>query len=637
MNNFKLSCRIAQDIAIQRTAQSLFKIIQSMSEKDREKFFLRINGEITPTKSLISQEVLLAKNFLSGLNPIFIKLVLTELTKMFIKNSFNKIAQQPYIPTTDVIIEPIDPLVQQAVNKIKQTDPNFFLHVEKIIVHFGGGAGNLGYVKRGLNDNPRIIHIYKDRIKEIIQKQFNGDMNASNFEQAVQLAIAEVIAHEKTHIGEKPEEFFHDELEAERSGIEVAKKLKPQFADDLSNAILVLNDVREKYLPSIAMAEPNLSFLIYCRYDDKYNITKEGIHLLCSSNTYPIIKELEDICEFNNDKIMLVAKNFGHIEKIADLSLNSIDFALGLAKFQYNIGLKPTGKINSRILKKFANIKFKNFPRNFGIVVPNKLYRGGIIEHPFQARALRDQCGVKRIISLHEDPEIVRICNFIGIEHVPAYLKWGESHELGRQVFGDSISNFLMEKPTYIHCFYGEDRTGGVIARFRTENGWPCRLAYLEAKAYGFKDVFVPLIEWFTEPTNELPPIDLDKMKIKFKELIANNKDYIYDKTSGNSTYTKPLVKGLFANRYFDKNDIILDKYDFLESINYSNDPNAILEQDNDKSILKALTFIPRNKEITISIEQDLIESGLVNYEDITPFSITPPLSIGSLNELIEK
>lgn len=91
MNNFKLSCRIAQDIAIQRTAQSLFKIIQSMSEKDREKFFLRINGEITPTKSLISQEVLLAKNFLSGLNPIFIKLVLTELTKMFIKDSFSEL------------------------------------------------------------------------------------------------------------------------------------------------------------------------------------------------------------------------------------------------------------------------------------------------------------------------------------------------------------------------------------------------------------------------------------------------------------------------------------------------------------------------------------------------------------------
>ena len=103
----------------------------------------------------------------------------------------SKRSQDKYVPTPNVVIEPVDPLVQQAVNKIKQINPNFFLQVEKIVVHFGGGAGNLGYVKRGPSDNPRVIHIYKDRIKEIIQKQLGGAFNAKNFEQAVQQALGD--------------------------------------------------------------------------------------------------------------------------------------------------------------------------------------------------------------------------------------------------------------------------------------------------------------------------------------------------------------------------------------------------------------------------------------------------------------
>jgi hypothetical protein len=76
----------------------------------------------------------------------------------------------PYTPTPNVVIEPVDPLVQRAVNDIKQKDPNFFAQVEKIVVHFGGGAGQLGHVARGPNENPRAIHIYKDRIRSIMER-----------------------------------------------------------------------------------------------------------------------------------------------------------------------------------------------------------------------------------------------------------------------------------------------------------------------------------------------------------------------------------------------------------------------------------------------------------------------------------
>jgi len=429
----------------------------------------------------------------------------------------SKRAQQPqpsYTPTPNIVIEPVDPLVQQAVNKIKQTDPNFFLQVEKIVVHFGGGAGHLGYVKRGPDDNPRVIHIYKDRIKEIIQRDLGGNMNAANFEQAVQAAIAEVIGHERAHIGEKPEEFFHDEPEAERGGAEILQKIKPQFVDDLLNASLVLDDIRKKYLPNTPMSEPNLPFVIYCKHANNKQIIREGIKILCADDMSPVVLEIQEARQFNKDKINTFAKRLGLIEKIAGIDFDTDDFVLRIAEFQILCGLKPTGKINEDIFKKVANIRFSEFPKNFGIVIPGKLYRGALIDRPIQLRALRDQCGVQRVVSLHDNFEMPRICSFLGIEHVPAHMERCSIEEPGRRVFEDSVSEFLLQKPTYIHCYYGQDRTGGVIARLRTEMGWPCKLAYLEAKSYGFKDIFADFIDWFCEPTGESPPVNTDKIRM---------------------------------------------------------------------------------------------------------------------------
>jgi len=431
----------------------------------------------------------------------------------------SKRAQQPkpsYVPTPNIVIEPIDPLVQQAVNKIKQSDPNFFMQVEKIVVHFGGGAGHLGYVKRGPGESPRVIHIYKDRIRDIIQRDLGGNMNAKNFEQAVQLSIAEVIGHEKTHIGEKPEEFFHGESEAERGGTALVQKLKPQFADDdLLEAALALDQIREKYLPHVPMSEPNLPFMLYCKRKDNDNMIREAIRILCAPEVRSAIVEIQEACDFNSNKISAAAQNLGFIEKIAGLNFDSTEFAMCVAHFQAVKNLKPTGKLDNLTLRKIAEMmKFQDFPRNFGIVIPGQLYRGGLLEHPAQVRALRDQCGVKRIVSLHDNPEVPRICKFLGIEHVPAFMEQCAPEELGRKVFGNSVSDFLLQKPTYIHCYYGQDRTGGVIARLRTEMGWPCKLAYLEAKSLGFKDIFADFIDWFCEPSGEKPPVDTDKIRV---------------------------------------------------------------------------------------------------------------------------
>lgn len=101
MTNFPLSCRIkkeAQDAAAQRTAQSLFKIIQFLfyrvPEKDKQRYFSRVRGKIVrmspaqlgskkmPATIVIGQAIALTKNLLRGLNPVFTKSVLVELTKI---------------------------------------------------------------------------------------------------------------------------------------------------------------------------------------------------------------------------------------------------------------------------------------------------------------------------------------------------------------------------------------------------------------------------------------------------------------------------------------------------------------------------------------------------------------------------
>jgi hypothetical protein len=117
------------------------------------------------------------------------------------------------------------------------------------------------------------------------------------------------------------------------------------------------------------------------------------------------------------------------------------------------------------------------------------------------------------MISLHDNPDMARMCGLLGIQHVPAFMSNGSPEELGRKVLGDSVLGFIGDTPTYIHCFYGADRASSVVARIRTESGWPCKLAYAEAKAYGFKDMFADLIDWFSEPCEEKLDIDTDAIR----------------------------------------------------------------------------------------------------------------------------
>lgn len=419
--------------------------------------------------------------------------------------------EKPYVPSPNVVIKPMDPLIQQVVNDMRKVDPNYFMDVDEIVVE-SGGSSQLGYVKRGPSDSPRTIHIFKDRIRGIIQQNYGNQLTGAAFQKAVHDAIAEVIGHEKTHIGKEPEKAFKGEGEAERGGAEMLGKMKP--ADDaLVQAAIELCSIREKLLPSMPMTEPNLAFVAYSCVGDRCALVREGMSLFKSGSIHPAASELCRAASLNATGLDLVSWRMAGMVPAKSHPYSS-EFALKTACLQAVSGLRPTGVFDRHIAVKITDsVDFHMFPKNFGVVVPGRLYRGGLPDRFEHLQALTNECGVKRIVSLHDEPHVAFMCKILGLQHVPAYLETGAPGEPGRKTLGDSVSSFLMEVPTYVHCLHGQDRTGGVIARFRTENGWSRRQAYLEAKAYGMQDMFVDLIEWFCEKGSGELPIDTSKIR----------------------------------------------------------------------------------------------------------------------------
>lgn len=512
-----------------------------------------------------------------------------------------------------VIIEPWDNAVDKAMKIIQSKDPGLLKNVKKIVVHPGTGSGQLGHVEMGTGKDPQEIHVFKDRIKQIVTQQAGGTkttLTTDELESAIVNGIIETISHEIGHIGPQrtveqiQTQPFLGEPEAEResktfmSKIQMAKdveikdsdihgdglfakkefeqddyiapalkddynkskeleyinhsktpnaeiaedkdgygiyalkkinkndeitidydetdelikvdkdfdrdsKIKLEVKDLLNDALTFLSNLSEKL--NVEIYEPDLKFV--SNMESKYTMTKNAFKIKKS-----IYNEIIDAIDYNKN-VMLNKKALqllGIIDHYIDLNIDE-NFIVRLSKWQKLNKLDITGKLDNKTLNKFAERKINNFPRNFSIVVPGKLYRGGKIDSIEQLKNLKD-LGVKQVVSLHASPEVIDMCDKLNLIHIPAYIENGYKNELGMTIFGDSVSKILDKFITYVHCFFGEDRTGAVIARYRVEKGWPCDLAYKEAKSFGFKDMFADLIDWFSEPCGK-PPINTDKIR----------------------------------------------------------------------------------------------------------------------------
>ena len=435
-----------------------------------------------------------------------------------------------------VVIEPLDPAVQQAVTRINARDPALLARVHKIVVHPGGGA-ELGHVQSGKGHDPQEIHLFKGRIEQMVRQQTSATgvkPTPTDFAQALEQAIVEVIGHEAGHIGpERPivpgAQPFLGEPEAETKAKETVRRIYPGA---VAHAAIELDDIRRKFMPDAPMGEPDLAFVAKVAAGNGAGALRDGLRIL-RHGSVPVALAMGQACVFNSQVARRtdVARKLGFLVSLFGALPNSNDFAMALAACQTDNGLEPTGKLDRPTI---AHLRARmapseEFPRNFGMVAEG-LYRGRQPDSIGQLAALRDRLGVRRVVTLNDDgPPIADWCRQLGLGHLHAMLSSGAPQEPGWQVFGPELSDFLLETPTFVHCRHGADRTGGVVARCRTEMGWTCDLAYAEAKAFGFKDRFPDMVDRFTDACghdphgHRHPPIDTALIRrIMGAELAAN-------------------------------------------------------------------------------------------------------------------
>jgi hypothetical protein len=420
-----------------------------------------------------------------------------------------------------VVIEPLDPAVQKAVARINQRDPSLLARVHRIVVHPGGGS-ELGHVQSGKGHDPQEIHIFKGRIEQMVRQQTTpggSKPTPADYTDALERAIVEVIGHEAGHIGpERPiapgAQPFLGEPEAEAKAKETVRRI---FPETLAHAASELDDIRRRFMSDAPMGEPDLAFVAKVAVGNTAGALRDGLRIL-RHGSVPVVLALDAARKHNLAAIRRrdIARCLGSIVEEVGRIPSMPEFDLDLSRWQELHFLEPTGMLDGptvALLRARIN-NYHEFPRNFA-KVSGRLYRGRQPDNIEQLAAMRDKLGVCRIVTLNDDmPEIADWCHQLGMRHVHALLSDGRAEDPGWEILTRNLVRFLHEVPAFVHCRHGADRTGGVIARYRTESGWPCDLAYAEAKAFGFKDRFPDMVDRFTEACghdphiHKHPPID---------------------------------------------------------------------------------------------------------------------------------
>lgn len=103
------------------------------------------------------------------------------------------------IDTPLIMVQPYEPLVQEAVDELQSESPNIFIGVNKINLDMG--YGQFGSVS---SDNPADINININNIKSEVSNQLGSpfDPNNEQHKKVMKDSIKRVIVHEKAHVSD---------------------------------------------------------------------------------------------------------------------------------------------------------------------------------------------------------------------------------------------------------------------------------------------------------------------------------------------------------------------------------------------------------------------------------------------------
>lgn len=135
---------------------------------------------------------------------------------------------------------------------------------------------------------------------------------------------------------------------------------------------------------------------------------------------------------------------------------------------------------------------------NFHLVSPG-VFRGGRPEE-VGVKALA-QLGVKTILNLDNDTNAVRIESEIAKSiHIKMISMPMSSFWAPKDKQVDQILSALndAERPVFVHCKYGQDRTGLIVGLYRVEHQeWSPEQAYTEMLELGFHQSLIFLDNYF--------------------------------------------------------------------------------------------------------------------------------------------
>lgn len=117
----------------------------------------------------------------------------------------------------------------------------------------------------------------------------------------------------------------------------------------------------------------------------------------------------------------------------------------------------------------------------------NNLYRGG---EPsiHDLSDLKNKYNIQRIVSLDDQvvQKIHRVVQSLDMDHQIFPIYGTQFHSL-LNILSKDLNSLLNSVPTFLHCKYGKDRTGLIVALFRCQvNGWCCLQALAEANDFNF-------------------------------------------------------------------------------------------------------------------------------------------------------